>query len=250
MADLSGALAERVAIVTGGGSGLGRATCQVLAAAGATVLVADINGPAAEDTAADIQSGGGRAVAAHLDITDAGAVDLFMNEVSRRYGDRLDCLINNAGTDRGSDILHASEEQWRQVFAVNTDGPMHMTRAFLGHICQQPPRSRPADIVCVVSISALTVGAGASAYNASKAALLKFSEILQTELREYAIPARACILNPSAMNTPMMDQWQLPQEKMMDPTEVAKLILTALTLPPDMVLQSMVVTGRNEYYPR
>jgi 3-oxoacyl-[acyl-carrier protein] reductase len=52
------------------------------------------------------------------------------------------------------------------------------------------------------------------------------------------------------MNTPMMDQWNLPEEKMMDPAGVAALILRAVTLPPSMVLQSMVVTGRTEYYPR
>jgi len=111
-------------------------------------------------------------------------------------------------------------------------------------------RERPADIVNVVSISALTTGAGAGAYNASKAALLKLTEVLQTEVRERGWPVRVCALSPSAMNTPMMDQWNLPEEKMMDPLGVAALILRAVTLPPTMVLQSMVVTGRTEYFPR
>jgi 3-oxoacyl-[acyl-carrier protein] reductase len=74
--------------------------------------------------------------------------------------------------------------------------------------------------------------------------------VLQTEVRERSWPVRVCALSPSAMNTPMMDQWNLPEEKMMDPAGVAAMILRAVTLPPSMVLQSMVVTGRTEYFPR
>jgi len=95
-----------------------------------------------------------------------------------------------------------------------------------------------------------STGAGAAAYNSSKAALLKLTEVLQTEVRERSWPVRVCALSPSAMNTPMMDQWNLPEEKMMDPAGVAAMILRAVTLPPSMVLQSMVVTGRTEYFPR
>jgi NAD(P)-dependent dehydrogenase (short-subunit alcohol dehydrogenase family) len=108
----------------------------------------------------------------------------------------------------------------------------------------------PADIDCVVSISALTVGAGAGAYNASKAALLKFTEVMQTEARERAWPVRVSAINPAAMNTPMMDQWGLPDERMMPPEVVAGIIGTAVTLPPEVVLQSAVVTMRNEVFPR
>jgi NAD(P)-dependent dehydrogenase (short-subunit alcohol dehydrogenase family) len=240
----------RVALVTGGGSGLGRAASRCLAAAGATVLVADISADGARETAELVRADGGTAVEVALDITDSSAVDQVLDAAFAEHGERFDCLVNNAGTDRGADIPEVTDEQWQAVFGVNVDGPMHTSRAFLRHVAQRGRRERPADIVNVVSISALTTGAGAAAYNASKAALLKLTEVLQTEVRERDLPVRACALSPSAMNTPMMDQWNLPEEKMMDPAGVAALILRAVTLPPTMVLQSMVVTGRTEYYPR
>jgi NAD(P)-dependent dehydrogenase (short-subunit alcohol dehydrogenase family) len=107
-----------------------------------------------------------------------------------------------------------------------------------------------ADLVFVVSISALTVGAGAAAYNASKAALGKFAEIVQTEAREHAWPIRVSAIHPAAMATPMMDQWHLPPERMMDPAIVADLIRHAVTMPPEAVLQNAIPTLRNEYFPR
>jgi NAD(P)-dependent dehydrogenase (short-subunit alcohol dehydrogenase family) len=243
-------MSQRVALVTGGGSGLGRAISSRLAAEGAHVVIADIDKEGAATTLDLVQESGGRGEAMVLDVTDAAAVNRAVAEAAETHGAALDCLVNNAGLDRGSDILEVDDDQWRRVFAVNVDGPMHLTRAFLHHVCRSPWRPTPADVVNIVSISALTVGTGASAYNSSKAALLKFTEILQAEARERGLPVRACALSPSAMNTPMMDQWHLPEDRMMDPAAIASLVSTIVTLPADMTVQSLVVTGRNEYYPR
>jgi NAD(P)-dependent dehydrogenase (short-subunit alcohol dehydrogenase family) len=243
-------LEDSVALVTGAGSGLGRAISRNLATAGAHVLVADIDPEGAKATVALIEEAGrGTAEALALDVTDRRAVDEVVEHASRTYGDRFDLLVNNAGTDRGDDLLDVDDERWHRVFSVNVHGPMYVSRAFVQHL-QRLETDRTGDIVCVVSISALTVGAGAGAYNSSKAAMHKLAEVMQTESRERGWPARVSIIDPAAMNTPMMDQWSLPQERMMDPAIVAGLVRTAVTLPPEVVLQSLVVTLRNEYFPR
>jgi NAD(P)-dependent dehydrogenase (short-subunit alcohol dehydrogenase family) len=246
----------RVAMVTGGGSGLGRAVCLDLASHGARVLAADIDARGAEQTvelAAEAGCEGG-VEAVRLDVTDRAAVDRMVEEVGAAHGAAFNCLVNNAGTDRGSDLVDQQDEEWHQVFAVNLHGPMYLSRAFVRHLLGHQERGNLGDtigdIVSIVSISALTVGAGAGAYNSSKAALLKLTEVMQTEARERQWPARVTAVNPAAMATPMMDQWGLPAERMMDPATVAGVVRTAVTLPSDSVLQSAVITLRNEKFPR
>lgn len=242
----------RVVVVTGGGSGLGRATCRELAGRGAHVLVADVDLDGARETARLVEGDeSGTAEPAHLDVTDSAAVDAFFGERFEQHKSALDCLVNNAGTDRGADVPDVTDEQWHGVYAVNVHGPMYTSRAFLRGVLKcDPDRDRPADVVSIVSISALTVGSGAGAYNSSKAALLKLTEVLQSEVRERGWPVRVTAVNPAAMSTPMMDQWHLPAERMMDPAVVALLVGTAVTLPPGVVLQSLVITPRIESYPR
>jgi len=244
------ALDDRVALVTGGGSGLGRAISRDLAGAGAHVLVADIDPEGAKRTVSLVEEAGrGGAEVIALDVTERAAVDEVVEHASATYGGRFDLLVNNAGTDRGDDLVDVDDERWHRVFAVNVHGPMYLSRAFVRHL-QATAADRVGDIINVVSISALTVGAGAGAYNSSKAAMHKLAEVMQTESREREWPARVSIIDPAAMATPMMDQWSLPPERMMDPAIVAGLVRTAATLPPEVVLQSLVVTLRNEYYPR
>jgi NAD(P)-dependent dehydrogenase (short-subunit alcohol dehydrogenase family) len=243
-------LDDRVALVTGAGSGLGRAVTCDLAAQGCHVLAADIDLEGAADTAEQASHlGPGKAEAVALDVTDRAAVDEVVGRAAREHGGRFDTLVSNAGTDRGADLVDVSDEAWHGVFAVNVHGPMYLGRSFVREL-QRHGETSAADIVCVVSISALTVGAGAAAYNSSKAAMLKLAEVMQTEARERDWPARVTIVNPAAMNTPMMDQWGLPDERMMDPAAVARVIRTAISLPPEMVMQNVVLTMRNEAFPR
>ena len=246
MADLTG----RVAMVTGGGSGLGRATSQVFAEAGCHVLVADIDEDGAKRTVDLVEAAGGAAEGVALDVADRQAVDAAIEAAFDRHGSRFDCLVNNAGTDRGADLVDIDDEQWHQVFGVNVHGPMYTSRAFVRGRLTRRDDGGLADLVNVVSISALTVGAGAAAYNSSKAALGKLTEVLQAEAREHEWPVRVCAVHPAAMNTPMMEQWGLPPERMMDPRIVSGLILHAITLPPEAVLVNAVPTLRNEYFPR
>lgn len=240
----------RTVMVTGGGSGLGRAICTEMAEAGGHVIVADVDPHGAAATAAAISEKGGSAEVVEVDITRSDQVDAAVNAAFEAHGRSFDCLVNNAGTDRGDDLVEIDDERWRQVFAVNVDGPMYASRAFVRGRNLLEHEGPPADLVFVSSISALTVGAGAAAYNASKAALTKFAEIVQTEARERSWPVRVTAMHPAAMNTPMMEQWGLQPEQMMDPAIVAGLIRTAISLPPEVVLQTAVPTLRRENYPR
>jgi 3-oxoacyl-[acyl-carrier protein] reductase len=235
----------RAVLITGGGSGLGRAISLRLAAGGAHPVVADVDLKGAEETVRLVSDAGGSASSCLLDVTDPASVAEAIEATAARFGQRFDALVNNAGTDRGAGILDISDQQWQDVLAVNQSGPLYTTRQFLKTLGAEE-RRYPADVVNVISISAITVGADAAAYNSSKAALAMLTKIMQREAYEYRWPARIHGLMPSAMNTPMMDQWHLAEEVMMDPDTVASAVEFMLTLPPDTFVQNLVINSRRE----
>jgi NAD(P)-dependent dehydrogenase (short-subunit alcohol dehydrogenase family) len=238
-------LDQRVVLITGGGSGLGRAISRRLAAGGAHPVVADVDVEGAQATVRLVSEAGGSASSCRLDVTDSDSVAEVIEATAARFGERFDALINNAGTDRGAGILEITDQQWHDVLAVNQSGPLYTSRQFLKTL-GTAEREYPADIVNVISISAITVGADAAAYNSSKAALAMLTKIMQREAHEYRWPARIHGLMPSAMNTPMMEQWQLSDEVMMDPDTVASAVEFMLTLPPDTFVQNLVINSRRE----
>lgn len=244
MATTTRSLAGRTALVTGGGSGLGRAMCLRLARGGAQVLVADIDLDGAEETVRRVEAAGGRAAARLVDVTDTRSVD---DAVAWADGfDGFDLLVNNAGTDTGAGIMEITDAQWARVFGVNVDGPMRTMRAFLRLVRDGGARKDLADVVNVISISAITVGTEAGAYNSSKAALAKLTEVVQREANEYDYPVRIQGIMPAAMNTPMMTQWSLQDEQMMDPDVVAAHIEHLVCQPRDVFVQNTVLTLRKE----
>ena len=238
-------LQDRVVLISGAGSGLGRAIARRLAAGGTTAVAGDIDEAGAKETVRLIEGAGGAALATHLDVTDPASAQAAVRETAQQFGDRFDGVINNAGTDRGASILDLSDEQWQQVVAVNQSGPLYLTREFLKVLGTQE-REFPADVVNVISISAITVGTDAAAYNSSKAALAMLTRIMQREAHEYRWPVRIHGLMPSAMNTPMMEQWHLADEVMMDPDTVAAAVEFMITLPPDTFVQNLVINSRRE----
>jgi NAD(P)-dependent dehydrogenase (short-subunit alcohol dehydrogenase family) len=245
------AVQGRVAFVTGGASGLGRATCNALAAAGAHVVVADIDATGAATTVEQVRSAGGSAEARSFDVTEAGDRVAAMRDLFAAHGERFDILVNVAGIDRPGYLVDVEESAYAQVFAVNCHGPVFLMKEFLnGYLAVHAGGDREAEIFNVLSISAVTVGSGAVAYNSSKAAFTKATEIFQTEVREFSHPCRIQGIMPAAMDTPMMEQWHIPAERMMDPADVAAEILHALQRPSTVVGQNLVFTPRPENYPR
>jgi len=238
-------LNDRAVLISGAGSGLGRAIALRLAAGGAHPIVGDVDLAGADETVRRVEQAGGTATSVELDVTDPAGVAAVIGKLASEFGERFDGLVNNAGTDRGAGLLDLSDGQWQKVIAVNQSGPMYLTREFL-RVLGPAARTFPADVINVISISAITVGTEAAAYNSSKAALAMLTRVMQREAHEYRWPVRIHGLMPSAMNTPMMEQWNLSDDVMMDPDTVASAVEFMLTLPPDTFVQNLTINSRRE----
>jgi NAD(P)-dependent dehydrogenase (short-subunit alcohol dehydrogenase family) len=248
-------LTGRVALVTGAASGLGRATSVALAEAGARVVTADVNDAGNEETRSMIAASGGAADVVHLDVADDASRRQVIAEVFDRHGEAFDILVNVAGIDRPGYVTDIDLADYRQVQAVNCEGPIFLTSEFLKRI-QHLPEDRTADVVHIVSLSAITSGSGAIAYNGSKAGFLNATRCIQRELREKAtrrpdgterpFPCRVQSVIPAAMDTPMMEQWGIPSHLMMPPSAVAEMVRTLLVLHPSSFVPEMQIVPRLE----
>ncbi len=250
-----GSLKGRVALVTGAASGLGRATARVLAAAGAHAVVADIDAAGSEATRAMVADAGGSAEVLALDVTDDASRRAVVADLFDRHGDAFDVLVNVAGIDRPGYITDIDLADYQRVQAVNCEGPIFLTSEFMKRV-QHLPEGRTADVVHIVSLSAITSGSGAIAYNGSKAGFLNATRCIQRELREKAVraedgserpfPCRVQAVIPAAMDTPMMEQWGIPSHLMMPPEAVAEMVRTLLLLHPSSFVPEMQVVPRLE----
>jgi NAD(P)-dependent dehydrogenase (short-subunit alcohol dehydrogenase family) len=253
--DDSGALKGRVALVTGGASGLGRATAVALAEVGAHVVIADIDAAGSEETRTRITDAGGAVDVVALDVTDDASRREVVAQLFDRHGDAFDVLVNVAGIDRPGYITDIDLDDYRRVQAVNFEGPVFLTSEFMKRV-QHLPEGRTADVVHIVSLSAITSGSGAIAYNGSKAGFLNATRCIQRELREKAVkqpdgserpfPCRVQSVIPAAMDTPMMEQWGIPSHLMMPPSAVAEMVRTLLLLHPSSFVPEMQIVPRLE----
>jgi NAD(P)-dependent dehydrogenase (short-subunit alcohol dehydrogenase family) len=119
-------LADQVALVTGAGQGIGRASALALAEAGAHVVAADIAGPHAEATTKAIASTQRRALAVQADVGDLRDIDRMVRQALAEFG-QIDILVNNAGVTRRADIMELTEEDWDRIHRVNAKGVVQMT---------------------------------------------------------------------------------------------------------------------------
>ena len=190
-------LAHRVAVVTGGGRGIGAAVCRRLAANGATVVVNFARSDAAAQAlVAEIVAAGGRAEAAKADVSREEEVAALFAGVAERHG-RLDVLVNNAGVVKDDLVLSMRMAEWRRVMEVDADGVYLCTKAAL-------ERMFPAGsgrIVNVASVSALRGGRGQANYAAAKAAVLAFTRAVALEVAERGIQVNAVV--PGLVETKM-----------------------------------------------
>lgn len=167
---------ETRAVVTGGGSGLGRALARELARRGAAVMVSDLRGDAARAVASEIAGEGGVAHAVVCDVARAGDVELLAAEARRLLGD-VDLLVNNAGIGAGGAIGAVSLDDWRRTIEVNLWGVVHGCHFF---VPAMRARKR-GHVLNVASAAAFGSAPGMAPYNATKAAVVALSETLAAE---------------------------------------------------------------------
>ncbi len=186
-------LAGKAAIVTGAGSGIGRAIALGLAAEGARVCVSDIDGARADSVAAEI---GGTAVAIRCDVSDSAQVDAMVDAAAKSFG-RLDILVNNAGRAQRGFVADLTDEQWDSVIGVNLRGTFLCSRASLRYMIPQSS----GRIVNTASGLGMRPSPGGSAYGASKAAIIHFTGTLAMEVARYGITVNA--FTPGVTDTPL-----------------------------------------------
>jgi len=176
-----------IALVTGAGSGIGRATALALAEQGARVAVTDLCPESAEGTANTISGRGGEARAFVLDVSDAERVEAVVREIQQDLG-IPSILVNNAGIAVGGYFLDTSLDSWRKIMSINLMGVVHCSRSFVPAMVQS---GRPGHVVNIASMLGYTGMRGVSAYCATKFGVMGFSESLRAELRDHRIGVSA-----------------------------------------------------------
>jgi len=189
---------DRVAVVTGGGGGIGSAISKRLADEGAFVVVTDANAEAAQAVAADIEAVGGQATAIAADISKKSECFGMIEKAFALRG-RLDVLVNNAGINRRGNLLSLTDDDWAISFAVNLDAMFHLCRAALPHMIA----AGGGAIVNTASQWGLYPAPNHIAYNTTKAAVAAFTQNLA---RDYAPDkVRVNAVCPGEIHTPMLE---------------------------------------------
>jgi 3-oxoacyl-[acyl-carrier protein] reductase len=199
-AQMPGLLQDHIAVVTGAGSGIGRAIALGYARAGAQIVALDINGEAAAKTAADIRAAGGEAEHFTLDVTDRPACRAIAARVASDVGP-VSILVNNAGIIRRSAFAGDAEavaKDWQDTLAVNLDGVFNVTRAFLDAL--RATKGRIVNIASIQSFVHVRTPSSA-AYTTSKHAVLGFTRALAVELGKDGVRVNA--IGPGFIETPL-----------------------------------------------
>jgi NAD(P)-dependent dehydrogenase (short-subunit alcohol dehydrogenase family) len=192
-------MAERVAIVTGGASGIGRALAAELVDRGGTVLIADIVGDRAKETAEQLSRGGpGTAVAHELDVRDAAAVQALVDSAYADHG-RLDLMMNNAGIAVGGAVHELTLDHWNKIIDVNLRGVIHGVHAAYPRMRER----RSGQILNTASLAGLTEPPMMAPYVATKHAVVGLTLSLRTEAAPYGVKVSA--LCPGFVDTPLLD---------------------------------------------
>ena len=190
-------LHDKTAVVTGGASGIGRATALELAEAGARVILADIDEAGGRAVSDEARARGLNVEYLHVDLTDPASIDCFAEQALERAG-RVDVLVNTAGWGRIEPFMDNPTEFWDRVMAVNLMGPIRLTRRLL------PPmfEARSGKVVNVASDAGRVGSLGETVYSAAKGGLIAFTKALAREAARYNVNIN-CVC-PGPTDTPLL----------------------------------------------
>jgi 3-oxoacyl-[acyl-carrier protein] reductase len=200
--DLSG----KVALITGAGSGQGRAAAQLFAQHGAAIVVVDINDDGAAETVAHVEKNGGDAIACHAAVSSARACESMVHTAIATYG-RVDVLYNNAAIQMSGRLVECTEQQWDVTIATNLSAIFWACRAAIPHMLERDGGS----IINTASVLGLIGSEGYAAYGAAKAGLVALTRQIAVE---YGPKVRANVIAPGSIDTP---RFRKVAEEMDDP---------------------------------
>ena len=176
-------LTDQVAVVTGAGQGIGKASAIALAEAGAHVVTVDINGPAAEETAAAVMAFQRRSLAVRTDVGELRDIDDMVRRTIEAFG-RIDILVNNAGVTRRADIMDLTEQDWDRIHRVNAKGVFFC----LQRVAREMIPRRSGRIINIASIAGKGyAGTSNAAYAASKGAVIALTKTASQQLARHNI---------------------------------------------------------------
>ena len=222
----------KVAVVTGAGSGIGRATALAFAREGAKVVITDVDADRGEETAQFIRRAEGEAIFIRCDVTQSEEVELMVNNAVTTFG-RIDCAFNNAGIQSPHQPVHEfPEDVWDQLLNVNLKGVFLCVKHEIPHMLRQGKGA----IVNAASVGGLIGTAGLCAYTASKHGVIGLTKTAALEYAKQGIRVNAVC--PGAINTPMVDKAEMiypevrelltsmhPIGRLGEPDEVAAAVL-------------------------
>lgn len=190
---------SRVAIVTGGGSGIGRAIAMALAADGCAIAIFDRNARTGDAVASEIERSGQRARAYEIDVTVSGRVGQVVEQVVKTFG-RIDVLVNNAGIGFLGSVEELAEEEWDHVMSVNVKSVFLCSRAVIPHMVARGG----GRIINVASVAGLVASPGRAAYCASKGAVVMLTRAMALDCASRNINVNS--ICPGVVITPMTEK--------------------------------------------
>ncbi|MGH7233296.1 MAG: SDR family NAD(P)-dependent oxidoreductase [Nitrospiraceae bacterium] len=229
-------LAEKVAIVTGSSSGIGKAIALAFAREGARVVVAARRQPLCEQVVSKIRQAGGEAVSIPTDVTNELQVDRLISETVRQFG-RLDILINNAGIGGGGRIAEATTKAFDEVMFTNLRGTFLCSRAGL----REMTKGGGGVIINMSSVAGIQGWAGTGIYSASKHGIMGLTKAMADEGRGHNI--KVCAICPGGVADELVDASpdEIKRSGAISPFDVAETAVYLSTLGPNAIVQQVII---------